>query len=315
MISLRGGLGNQLFQLAYGLSLLSEKNKDFLLLENKIGSPKYSKNGNPELLELKIPNNVKIINSNQTPFLLMKIMNFFIRQSVTARNYDFNKRFKLLRILSAKLLSRLFEQKSDLLVQNGVGFDENWHDTLNILYCVGYFQSYKWSELANVKKSLLALSLNTESNWVGEMKSLAKIEKPLVVQVRLGDYLSEKKFGIPSMKYFDNAISYYWKTGNFKKIWIFTNDSNLVMNYLPHWVQEFSRIVFSPDSSSAENLEVMRYGKAFVISNSTFGWWGAYLNYDNCTNITCPEPWFKDQCEPRELIPPNWRRILGWERL
>jgi len=314
MISLRGGLGNQLFQFAYGLSTLFEKNKDFLLLECAIGSPRYSKNKNPELLEFKITKNIKIIKSNHNPFLLIKIMNFFVRQSVFVRNNDLNSKFWLLRIISARLLSNLFRQRTDLLVQNGVGYDESWHETSNVLYCVGYFQSYKWSELALVKKTLMGLSLKRESNWVRDMKIRAATEKPLVVQVRLGDYLNEDKFGIPTIKYFDQAITYYWKTGNFKKIWIFTNDASLVMNYLPHWVQKFSRIFSSTDGSSAETLEIMRYGKAFVISNSTFGWWGAFLNYDNCDKITCPEPWFKDQSEPRELIPPNWRRISGWER-
>jgi hypothetical protein len=62
-------------------------------------------------------------------------------------------------------------------------------------------------------------------------------------------------------------------------------------------------------ASSAEVLKVMSLGKVFVISNSTFGWWAAYLAgfEHNDVRTYYPEPWFKEIPQPEGLFPSNWR--------
>jgi hypothetical protein len=93
-------------------------------------------------------------------------------------------------------------------------------------------------------------------------------------------------------------------------IWIFSDeiarakelievdlDSNLV-----RWIEEV-------DQSPASTMELMRHGVGYVIANSTFSWWAAYLSYNTGSPVIAPDPWFKEIEEPAGLIPPSWNRL------
>jgi hypothetical protein len=63
------------------------------------------------------------------------------------------------------------------------------------------------------------------------------------------------------------------------------------------------------DRSPAATLEVMRFGAGYVIANSSFSWWAAFLSKKPDVEVIAPQPWFQGMDEPRDLIPPNWQRI------
>jgi hypothetical protein len=65
--------------------------------------------------------------------------------------------------------------------------------------------------------------------------------------------------------------------------------------------------------NSAETLELMRCGKAYIIANSTFSWWGAMLSNSENPMVICPDRWFKSQAEPLHLIPKYWKRVPAWQ--
>jgi hypothetical protein len=59
----------------------------------------------------------------------------------------------------------------------------------------------------------------------------------------------------------------------------------------------------------AETLELMRHGSAYVIANSTFSWWAAFLSYQSgCTKIM-PAPWFQNMPSPIGIKPQDWIEI------
>jgi hypothetical protein len=60
--------------------------------------------------------------------------------------------------------------------------------------------------------------------------------------------------------------------------------------------------------SSAETLELMRHGKGYVLSNSSFSWWAGALSHVDNASIICPTPWFERKNEPIDLIPKDWVR-------
>jgi hypothetical protein len=53
----------------------------------------------------------------------------------------------------------------------------------------------------------------------------------------------------------------------------------------------------------------MRLGEGYVIANSTFSWWGAYLSRSSNPLIIAPRPWFSKVESPRDLIPDSWLTI------
>jgi len=62
------------------------------------------------------------------------------------------------------------------------------------------------------------------------------------------------------------------------------------------------------DNSSASTLEAMRFGRGYVIANSTFSWWGAYLSHTDHAEVIAPDPWFQGMDSPDSLIPRNWQK-------
>ena len=140
---------------------------------------------------------------------------------------------------------------------------------------------------------------------------LSKDEEPLCVHVRLGDYFNEPKIGILPAKYYHDALHYQFSKFNYKKIWLFSNDSERAMGVIPPEFKSMVRIVES-DLSSAQTLEVMRLCSGYVIANSSFSWWGAFLSKKHSPIVVCPQKWFKISDDPNFITPPNWHKIISF---
>ena len=198
-----------------------------------------------------------------------------------------------------------------MLASKSVGYSTLGNKALG-KFLVGYFQSYMYPSNNPTSSFLKALSVKQECKELIRYKNLAIIEQPLVVHIRLGDYKNEEHFGVLSASYYSTAVKVMWESKKYKKIWVFSDEPELARalysNIFPNelrWIPEI-------DNSAAKTLELMRHGHGYVIGNSTFSWWGAYLSYTREAKVIAPEPWFKTLPSPNLLIPPNWETIRAW---
>ena len=141
---------------------------------------------------------------------------------------------------------------------------------------------------------------------------LAKYEKPLIIHIRLGDYANLDLFGIPEKEYYFKALRMAWASNKYKKIWVFSNEPSKVEQFIPSELKKFSRIVTQELENAAATFQIMRLGKGYVLSNSTFGWWAAFLSENENAKVFVPSPWFKNIAEPKYLIPPRWKKLESW---
>jgi hypothetical protein len=153
------------------------------------------------------------------------------------------------------------------------------------------------------------ISLSNPTQELEDLVVLAKSELPIVLHIRLGDYLKEKDFGILGPNYYSSALKELESKGVMSKIWIFSDDIVLAKSKYGHLFEEDTKWISNELESSAETIELMRYGSAFVLANSTFSWWGAVLAYKSDPVVIAPKNWFQNKKEPKELIPQNWIRI------
>ena len=104
-------------------------------------------------------------------------------------------------------------------------------------------------------------------------------------------------------EYYQQAINKYF-LDNVNEIYIFSDDipwCKNVFGHEVHYVQE----------SVGVQLFLMTKMKHLILSNSTFAWWGAYLNQNNGI-VTVPEPWFgpsNSHNDTKDLHLPNWVKI------
>jgi hypothetical protein len=298
-VQLTGGLGNQLFQLAVGFFVAGESP---LKLEQDLGQPRRNINGDPDITSFSLPNQVELEPARSPSRFISKVLNYSRRRSAQQNGHGSN----ILRLGASLLLSIYRASPVSLMGARGLGFC-NLEVKDRHPYLLGYFQSYKWlygRQVLHKMRSIRAI----ECDEISIFRSLAIKESPLVVHVRLGDYLEHPQFGIPTKSYYENSIQELWNSGDYKKIWLFSNDDSAAMDYIPSHLQELTRVVPEIQKSAASTLEVMRMGCGYVIGNSTYSWWGAMLSNFPNPKIIAPLPWFIEMEEPIDLIPPEWKR-------
>ena len=304
---LMGGLGNQLFQLAAGLSY----SEDGTVLVDKLGNPQRNETGEPEVASFTLPDSVKIESATFATLISRKLINFGIR--LGARIPRRNSKIKIYEFL-VNLTSRYYSRKRiGINLSTGTGFDPKFKVSeyrLNI----GYFQSVDFCKKNQVFQKLMSLKIAKPSSQFLQLEKIANEVKPIVVHIRLGDYLKEDSFGIPSKSYYRQGIQQLNKSREGTPIWLFSNDPDAAIELIP---QIYLGRVFTVPShglSSAETLELMRRGCAYVIANSTFSWWGAMLSYNDDPEVVMPTPWFKSGITPNTIYPDPWTQIAaGYE--
>ena len=302
-VILNGGLGNQLFQLALALHQSSENPAR---LNQNLGLPRTNKLGQPDIAELLAVLPVTITTQKKPSVILRKISTLAIRQSAKSRKFTFL--LASLETLSTWCFS-LFELRFQTVrINNGIGYDSRFEkksESLNF----GYFQTFKWASHPAVKSELMKLRPNSRSNAFSEFVMKSSNKKVLCIHVRLMDYRLENSFGIPSKKYYQNAIEFSKNVVNFDSIWLFSDEPTEALKFIPAEYLKFLEVVPEFPGGVVETFELMRHCDSYIIGNSTFSWWGAFLSHTQNPSVVAPSKWFKLSATPVDLIPKAWHKL------
>jgi hypothetical protein len=305
LLFLTGGLGNQLFQLCFALS----STNDEIVLESRKGSPRISPTGLPDLLEFEIPKRVVLGRFKNSKFVA-KTIGYNLRIGVVQRGLERSDIFRwFVKLVSTPIFSVHYKRLLTPLVAQGAGFDPRLLTSCKRKLIIGYFQSFIWLKDNSVFEEMNSIYLKSPSSAYSQMLKKIKEEPTIILHIRLGDYLQESGFGTPSVKFLENALNLIRTSSGGARIWGFSDEpdrARALTSYASlndiYWV--------SPESlTSAETLEIMREGAAYVLANSTFSWWAASLRRNRAAQVIAPEPWFKNMDEPKLLIPPDWVRL------
>jgi len=301
-ILLMGGLGNQLFQIAAGLSY---SNDDITLVDN-LGNPRRNDQNEAEIESFDLPKRVKIQNRSSVNYLSQKLLNYGIRIGAHSAN-------RSLQIMLVQEFSKILKFLSPLSgfglnLSRGVGFDSRFKMSTSCLN-VGYFQSSQFCKDEKVLAEMMSLKIAKPSQTFLELNKKATQTSPIIVHIRLGDYEKEEAFGIPATSYYQNGIQLIDTNGSHHPIWLFSNDPSKAIDLIPKSYHTRIFVVPNKGLSSAETLELMRRGSAYVIANSTFSWWGAMLSHRRSSQVVVPTPWFYSGSFPDSIYPELWIRM------
>jgi hypothetical protein len=303
---LTGGLGNQLFQLTALLALSGERE---LVIDCVNGIPRANDSGVPDSCKFDFPRISLSHHDSEFPVLIKRAIGYCLRSKIQPKSLESVLQLpRVAQLVTSILISFNLRNLVWVRVCRGVGFDSKIKESRLNTFFIGYFQSYKWLEMARSKNNL-TFKLSHPSELVNSFNSLALTENPLVVHVRLGDYLVEGGFGTLDQSYYLKAISKAMELGDFGKIWMFSDDPLEAIKRLPNDLRLEVRVMPAFEESPATAMEVMRMGKGYVIANSTFSWWAASLSNQPEPVVIYPYPWFKLIESPLDLVPPNWLPI------
>ena len=152
-------------------------------------------------------------------------------------------------------------------------------------------------EYYHVKKEYL------NESAVNLIKQVSTIES-VCVHVRRGDYMTAAGFSTCSINYYLNSISYIEDKIKSPVFFVFSDDIEWCRNNIVGKNIQYMDTL-RPDY---EDFEIMRNCKHFIISNSTFSWWAAYLGERQDSCVITPKTWFDDSPK-KNLNLPGWIEI------
>lgn len=264
-VVVQGGLGNQLFQYAYGRALMTS-GKDVVFDTSFFGSNhKYTKR----------------------PFLLEHF--FLIDHIRTTTTYP-----------KQKLLTRIINK---IDIDRRVRHVPVKRSADNYL-ADGYYTSEKYfSQIRNI--ILEEVRLKEESIFYKEWQSrITSARKPLIIHARRTDFVGSGFVNLDA-KYYEKALSYF---DDDCEIFAFSDD----IKWLSSVIKRPFTAVSGNNLKDYEELMLMSLGQNFVIANSTFSWWGAWLSQKEGKKVVAPKKWFKSPFwwrAEKTVVPNSWIAI------
>jgi hypothetical protein len=172
----------------------------------------------------------------------------------------------------------------------------------------GYFQSYKYFDSYAIEIRDFLLNNFKVTPEFDVIYKQFEGSKWVAIDFRRQDYERfSDTFGLVGENYYQAALAFLSSEfPNLKKI-VFSDDVLQAKMSMPNCDGYIGNEQLK---SSAARLILMSKADAIIGSNSTFGWWAAYLSEAQDRFKIFPDPWFKDaKINPKDLVPLNWTRI------
>jgi hypothetical protein len=178
----------------------------------------------------------------------------------------------------------------------------------------GCFHSEKY--FLDFRKEILSLFTYEDNELNQKYQHILNLNDTCSLHVRRGDYLSlPQNYPIKDISYYQKAIKFF---NNKTTFIVFSNDIQWCKNNLNSLSS--NKFIFIENNKDYEDLYLMTRCQNNIITNSTFSWWGAYLNLNSHKKIIAPKIWLTDNylneiCLNNtkgfleDLIPQSWITI------
>ncbi len=289
-----GGMGNQMFQYALGKHLALINNTELkldtsILLNWKPGKHKVNRGFDLDIFDL-----------NPT---------FASRKETGSYHCDGLS-------IPEKVLFKIKEkiQGNETVHEKHFHFDPSVLQLRGNIYLSGNWQSFKYFAAieGEIRKDFsFKLPLSKEAS---ELKQTIQESKSVCLNVRRTDYVSVAEtseiMATVSVEYYHLALKELEnRIGEFQ-VFVFSDDLDWCRTNLSFTRQTVHFVDHSyAGKKFSDYMQLMAACKHYIIPNSTFAWWSAWLNRDPSKVVIAPKVWFKDKSvKTDDLIPPHWIR-------
>lgn len=290
-VQLSGGLGNQMFQYAFGKHLAIKNNTNLVLdlsyIQSKLPFKKFS---TPMQYELDI---FQLKVDTENLFFSNKLL------------YPFAKIEHLLK-------TKYFIKKHNAFKEIDLKFQPELLSIPNNSFVQGNFQSEKY--FSAIKKNIQNDFCFPEVVDAVNLKYLHDIKQfnSVSIHIRRGDYVSIKKnaqkFLALDVTYYNKAIDIITSKIENPTFFIFSDDMNWAEQHLQIKSTKFYIKNNTTKNTSYIDMMLMSKCQHNIIANSTFSWWAAWLNANSNKIVIAPKRWFH-HIATEDLLPNTWLQI------
>ena len=282
IVNLAGGFGNQMFCYALAYAMFKEK-KALLFIDTSMQD-----NG--------IARDLEILNLN---------ISYDGRVTYPIKKDLFSRALgnKLRKKMALGLITKGYYEKYSSVYEPQILLFGNDAKTI---YYEGNWQSEKY--FLKYRKELLQLFIpkNPRNRYIEEIREKMKNSNSVAIHVRRGDYVS---IGCNiSMDYYDKAIALMVnKIPNNPDFWIFSDDIAFCKEYFKKYenIVNLYYLNYQSDNYTVDDMYIMSACQNNIIANSSYSWWGAWLNSNENKIVICPQlgMWTGD------FYPEKWIKI------
>lgn len=283
--SLMGGLGNQLFQYAFGFRMAHELQTELKLstfiLENRLLARLRQYTLRPyELAAFDL--NVPLASAYETATGFAK----------AATGYGG---------------SRLLQEQSATAPRL-----KTVSPSAPVVFCWGYWQSEDWFKpVAPLLRDNLRFRkpLSIASHRYAE--AIDRADNPVFIHVRRGDYITNPNasqlHGFAGELYYRNAIAHIRERFEGVHFFAFSDDLAWVKDTLGPVLETVTYVEGNTGMDSWQDLYLMSLCPNAIIANSSFSWWGAWLNPAANRTVVAPRQWFANEAlASNVMVPDGW---------
>lgn len=291
IIRFKGGLGNQLFQYACGRSLLINQSEIESVRNLLLDITWYG---------------IPISHDTPRKFLLNKfntIGSIASLKEIIRIKYPYGYISRISRFIKIRIFRK-----------GNPSFTDKFLNKKGDIYLDGFFQTEKYfADQAQTIRKELTLKNPLSRPALKIQNDIMNSNNSVSLHIRRGDYVENAKtnqyHGTCSLGYYSKALEYITnKIGRDINIFVFSDDIDWVKNNLKF---DFpTTYVSSKEIPDYEELILMSKCKHNIIANSSFSWWGAWLNNNSGKIVIAPKRWAnKDEDSFKDIIPSSWIKI------
>jgi hypothetical protein len=292
-LRIKGGLGNQMFQFAAAYALSVEK-ETTLCLDLSLLKPR-KKNITPRRYELDY--------FDLDRFHTCKKQNYFLKRLI----------FLTLRKLKSAIGFFPFKTRIGFYTDDLFVYDPDFHSLKPEVILEGFFQSPKYffnyqNEVRRLFRPNRFLAELLEPSLI----RLKEHEVTVSIHVRRGDYLKpdiQAIFGIISLDYYKRSIQVILEKYPNAHFFLFSDDLEWTAKEIGALCRH-SIVTHSGPKAGILDMLLMSHCDHHIIANSSFSWWGAFLNPNKEKIVIAPSNWMNvSNSNSSDLIPENWIQL------
>ena len=278
IIKIKGGLGNQLFQYATGRAVA---------LHHKL----------PLKLDLTIFKTYKLHR-----YLLD---HFSIQADIATENEIIKLKGGNNVILSALRKTGFIKRKSYIKEKRSSHFDASVFKN-NFVYLDGYWQNELYfTDIRELLLPELTSSSSISDLGCAYLESI-KNSNSVSLHVRRGNYLNTKNINVLDIDYYMKAADYIRKNVAKPTFYVFSDDLEWCKNSLG-FLEDC--IYVDRTQTDVDDLKLMSFCRHNIIANSSFSWWGAWLNQNPKKTVIAPKGWLLNDPDSSNVILSDWVKL------